>query len=57
MAEKGLSKYWTPHQEAIFRKLLDSCHTFATRQLLMGIINLVKHDGRTKAEERARAKV
>jgi len=53
--EKGVSKYWTPEAEEHYKRLLAGCHTFAERDLLMSIRDLLKYDGRTKAAKRATA--
>ena len=49
----GLSKYWTPQAEEHYRQLLASCHSFAERDLIMTIRNLLKYDGRTKESRRS----
>ncbi|MBA7685928.1 hypothetical protein ES703_94359 [subsurface metagenome] len=51
--EKGLSKYWTPEQEEHHRKLLATARTFAERDLIMSIRDLLKYDLRTKEGKKA----
>ena len=51
--EKGVSKYWTPEQEEGFKKMLASSQTFAERDLVMSIRDLLKYDLRTKEGKRA----
>lgn len=51
--EKRLSKYWTPQAERYYERLLASCKSFAQRDLVMGIRDLLKYDLRTKAGKRA----
>ena len=50
---KGTSKYWTPQAEEHYKSLLAACRTFAERELIMTIRDLVKYDGRTKQGKRA----
>ena len=51
--EKGVSKYWTPEQERGFNQMLASSQTFAERDLVMSIRDLLKYDLRTKEGKRA----
>lgn len=50
---KGVSKYWTPAAEEKYERLLAACHTFAERDLIMTIRDLLKYDLRTKEAKRA----
>lgn len=53
--EKGVSKYWTPQADESYQRLINSCKTFAERQLIMAICGLIKYDGRTRAARKASA--
>lgn len=53
---EGLSKYWTPEQEELYSQALASCKTFAQRDLVMSVRDLLKYDLRTKAGKRAIAR-
>ena len=53
MAEKGLSKYWTPQAEEHYERVLAGCSTYAQRDLVMSIRDLLKYDLRTRAGKRA----
>ena len=53
---KGISKYWTPEQGEIYSQALASCKTFAQRDLVMSVRDLLKYDLRTKAGKRAIAR-
>ena len=55
MPEKGISKYWTPENEAKFNKVLEDCDNFALFITVKGIRDLLKYDGRTKAGKKARS--
>lgn len=50
---KGISKYWTPEAEERYKGALAGCKSFAERQLLMMVMDLLKYDRRTKAGQRA----
>lgn len=54
--EKGVTKYWTPEQERGFTQMLATARTFAERNLLMSISDLLKYDLRTKQAKRAIAR-
>ena len=51
--EKGLSKYWTPEAEEHYKRLLAGCESFAQRDLVMNVRDLLKYDLRTKAGKAA----
>jgi len=53
MTEKGVTKYWTPEQERGFTQMLATPRTFAERDLIMALHDLLKYDGRTKQAKRA----
>jgi len=53
---KGISKHWTPNQEENYSKVLASCQTFARRDLILSIRDLLKYDFRTKKGEKAIAR-
>lgn len=55
MTEKGVSRYWTPERDKVYECLLDTCNTFAEREFIMTIRDLLKYDARTKEGKRARA--
>ena len=50
---KGISKHWTPAQEALYSQSLATCKTFAQRDLVISVRDLLKYDLRTKAGKRA----
>jgi len=54
--EKGVSRYWTPETEEHYKRVLASCLTYAQRDLVMGVRDLLKYDLRTKAGRRALAR-
>jgi len=54
--EKGVSKYWTPKQEKVFTQMVASSQTFAERDLVMSIRDLLKYDLRTKEGKKAIAR-
>ena len=51
--DKGLSKSWTPQSEKHFERLLATCRTFAARDLVMSLRDILKYDLRTKESKRA----
>lgn len=53
---KGISKYWTPQTEEHFNNVLARVHTFAERDLIMTVRDLLKYDHRTKEGKKAIAK-
>jgi len=53
--EKGVTKHWTPEQEAYFNDMLNDMRTFAARDFVMRVRDILKYDGRTKEAKRARA--
>ena len=54
--ENGVSKYWTPEAEEYYNGLLAGCRSFAQRDLIMTIRDVLKYDGRTKAGKRSMAR-
>lgn len=44
--EKGLSKDWTPEEEALYQSWLASCHTFAERDLMISLRDHLKYEGK-----------
>lgn len=55
--EKGISKHWTPEQDAQFKRMLDAPLSFAMRFILTSIRNLLKYDHRTRESKKARARL
>ena len=53
MMQKGVSKYWTPEKEEHYERVLAGCLTYAQRDLVMGVRDLLKYDLRTRAGKRA----
>ena len=51
--EKGVCKTWTPEQEEHYKKLLAGRLSFAERDLVMSVKDLLKYDGRSKQGKRA----
>ena len=49
--EKGLSKYWTPEEEALYQSWLADCHTFAERDLLMTCREHLKYEGKREVAQ------
>jgi len=49
--EKGLSKDWTPEEEALYQSWLASCHTFAERDLMMTLRDHLKYEGKREAAQ------
>lgn len=54
--QAGVSKHWTPEMEEGSRKRIDSCRTFAERNMVMLLRDMLKYDGRTKQWKEAIAK-
>lgn len=50
---KGVSKYWTPGQEVLYQNALSEARSFAQRDLIMSVRDLLKYDLRTRAGKRA----
>jgi len=47
--EKGVCKTWTPQAEEHYERVLAGCSTYAQRDLVMSIRDLLKYDLRTRA--------
>jgi len=54
--EKGTRKDWTIEREEKFNNILDTCRTFAERQLIISLRDVLKYDQRSKAGKIVTAK-
>lgn len=54
--EEGVNKHWTHEKEETFTRLLGISRSFAQRELLMSLRDMLKYDLRTRAGKRAVAK-
>lgn len=53
--ENGIHGSWTPGREEQSKRLIEDSHSFAMRNLMLNLRDLLKYDHRTKEGRRAQA--